>query len=241
MATISKIDKKFLLTQQTSTNPVDRALTPVVKTNELIDEVNDHSDRLDDHETRLDDLEDGDITTSSISLDDGLVSDLAIKIGADQNNGVYGISDTQLGIAVEGVLVGGANTVGLFTDVISEQTTNSGVTIDQVLLKDGTITYSASDIYSGTPQTLTGAGAVNTTAYATLLITTGANALTLAAGTTGQKKIITMKTDGGDGTLTPTGLRGGTTITFNDVGDTVELMYIDSAWIILSNFGCTVA
>ena len=96
-------------------------------------------------------------------------------------------------------------------------------------------------LLTGTPQTLTGAGAVNLTTKVTLLVTTGANALTLAAGTTGQIKIITMKTDGGDGTLTPTGLRGGTTITFNDAGDTVVLMYVDSAWIILSNFGCTVA
>lgn len=94
---------------------------------------------------------------------------------------------------------------------------------------------------AGTPQTLTGAGAVNLTTKTTLLVTTGANALTLAAGADGQIKIITMKTDGGDGTLTPTGLRGGTTITFNDVGDTVVLLYKDSAWLILSNFGCTVA
>lgn len=94
---------------------------------------------------------------------------------------------------------------------------------------------------NGTPQTLTGAGAVNLTTQTTLVVTTGANALTLAAGTVGQIKVITMKTDGGDATLTPTGLRGGSTITLNDVGDTVTLMYIDSAWIILSNFGCTVA
>lgn len=95
-------------------------------------------------------------------------------------------------------------------------------------------------ILSETPQTLTGTGAVNLTTSVTLLITTGADALTLAAGTSGQQKIITMKTDGGDGTLTPTGLRGATTITFNDVGDSVTLYAIDSAWIVLSSFGCTI-
>lgn len=41
-------------------------------------------------------------------------------------------------------------------------------------------------VMSGTPQTLTGAGAVNLTTFSTLLVTTGANALTLAAGTEGQ-------------------------------------------------------
>lgn len=115
------------------------------------------------------------------------------------------------------------------------------VTVGDDLSVTGDTTLAGLLLLTGTPQTLTGAGAVNLTTKVTLLVTTGANALTLAAGTTGQVKIITMKTDGGDGTLTPTGLRGGTTITFNDAGDTVVLMYVDSAWIILSNFGCTVA
>ena len=91
-------------------------------------------------QTAVADLTDGTVSTTSISLSDGLVSNLAIKIGADANNGIYGVSDTQLGIAVEGTLVGGFNTTGLFTDVISEQTSTAGVTIDGVLLKDNTVT-----------------------------------------------------------------------------------------------------
>jgi hypothetical protein len=91
------------------------------------------------------------------------------------------------------------------------------------------------------PQTLTGAGAVALTTYATLLVTTGANALTLAAGVDGQRKLIKMKTDGGDGTLTPNSLQGGTTITFNDAGDFVELVYLDGKWNIVVNSGATVA
>ena len=90
-------------------------------------------------------------------------------------------------------------------------------------------------------QTLTGAGAVNLTQYNTVLVTTGANALTLAAGTEGQYKFIRMKTDGGDGTLTVTNFQGGTTITFNDAGDFVLLYYLDSKWHIIVNSGCTVA
>ena len=90
-------------------------------------------------------------------------------------------------------------------------------------------------------QTLTGAGAVSVDTYATVLITTGANALTLAAGTNGQRKLIKLKTDGGDGTLTPSALEGGTTITFDDAGDFVELVYLDSKWNIIVNSGATVA
>lgn len=91
------------------------------------------------------------------------------------------------------------------------------------------------------PQTLTGAGAVSLTTHTTLLVTTGANALTLAAGDEGQFKFIRMKTDGGDGTLTVTNLQGGTTITFNDAGDFVYLYYSDAKWHILTNSGTTVA
>lgn len=96
-------------------------------------------------------------------------------------------------------------------------------------------------INGGTPQTLTGAGAIDLSTYTTLIVTTGANALTLAAGVEGQHKFIRMKTDGGDGTLTVTNLQGGTTITFNDAGDFVKLFYVDAKWHIEMNSGCSVA
>ncbi len=127
---------------------------------------NDIVDAVNELDTRMDDLEDGIYTIetistdtineataaagvtadgvllkdSSIALADGAVGNLAVKIGADTNNGLYGVSDTQLGIAVEGALVGGANASGLFTDVISEQTGTLGVTIDGALIKDGAFT-----------------------------------------------------------------------------------------------------
>ena len=94
----------------------------------------------------------------------------------------------------------------------------------------------------GDVQALSGAGAVNTTTLITALTTTGANALTLANGTNGQIKIITMVVDGGDGTLTPTTFANGTTMTFNDAGDTVMLVYTTTlGWTIVSNSGVTVA
>lgn len=91
-------------------------------------------------------------------------------------------------------------------------------------------------------QSLSGAGAVNITNYITEVTTTGANALTLADGTNGQFKIIRMVADGGDGTLTPTTKTGYSTITFNDVGDTVILQFrTTTGWWIVSSYGCTVA
>lgn len=93
----------------------------------------------------------------------------------------------------------------------------------------GSLTTSGAVIL-GTPQTLTGAGAISLTTFATNLVTTAADALTIAAGTEGQLKLIRMKTDGGDGTLTGV-FHGGTTIVFGDAGDFALLCYLDAKWL----------
>ena len=100
---------------------------------------------------------------------------------------------------------------------------------------------SYTDIITGSVQSLSGAGAVNLTDLITEVTTTGADALTLANGAAGQVKIITMIVDGGDGTLTPTTLAGGSTITFNDVGDGVVLVYGAAGWVVVGNNGATIA
>jgi hypothetical protein len=114
---------------------------------------------------------------------------------------------------------------------ISQNATTGAITV-------GT-TYS--DIITGSVQSLSGAGAVNLTDLITEITTTGADALTLANGSAGQVKIITMVVDGGDGTLTPTTLAGGSTITFNDVGDGVVLVYGTAGWVVVGNNGATIA
>ncbi len=81
-----------------------------------------------------------------------------------------------------------------------------------------------------TVQTLTGAGAVNLIDITTHVVTTGVDALTLADGVAGQTKYIVMKTDGGAGTLTPSNLGNGSTITFDDVGDSAHLYFTNDAW-----------
>lgn len=126
------------------------------------------------------------------------------------------------------------------------QADTPGATSTEVIDANGNVVVDSSgDVtattLTGSVQTLTGAGAVNLTTLITAVATTGADALTLADGSTGQIKIITMITDGGDGTLTPTNLAGGTTITFGDVGDSVILVFVDGEWQILSNNGATVA
>lgn len=80
--------------------------------------------------------------------------------------------------------------------------------------------------------TRAGAGAVAITSPRAVVTTTGAAALTLADGVPGQVLFISMRTDGGAGTLTPSNLKKYTTITFNDVGDWVVLEFIGFEWVI---------
>jgi len=93
----------------------------------------------------------------------------------------------------------------------------------------------------GLTQSLSGAGAVDVVSAITEVVTTGTNALTIAAGVEGQLKFIVMKTDGGVGTLTPASFTGGTTIAFQDVGDSVLLLFTNSSWFCIANQGCTIA
>ena len=95
----------------------------------------------------------------------------------------------------------------------------------------------------GGVQSLSGAGAVDLTNLVTELTTTGANALTLADGSTsGQIKIVNMIVDGGDGTLTPTTFANGTTITFDAVGESATLVWNSTVgWVATSTVGATIA
>jgi len=117
--------------------------------------------------------------------------------------------------------------------------TIAGATLTSPTLTSPTLSGAAK---LGSSDTRTGAGAVSVTTIHTEVVTTGANALTLADGVDGQVKVITMKTDGGDGTLTPTTKTGYSTITFNDAGDTVTLLFKSGVgWLITGSYGVTIA
>jgi hypothetical protein len=97
----------------------------------------------------------------------------------------------------------------------------------------------------GTIQSLSGPGAVDITSLTTGFTSSGTgDALTLADGAAGQIKTIVYVAQiaGADtGILTPANLGSGTTITFNDVGDSVQLQYIGTNWWVISAFGAVVA
>ena len=97
--------------------------------------------------------------------------------------------------------------------------------------------------FSQAANAITAAGAVSVLTAVTTINSSAAIALTLAAGTTHQVKFITMIVDGGDATLTPALLTGGTTITFSAIGDSCTLLYLDSTygWVCVGISGATVA
>jgi len=103
-----------------------------------------------------------------------------------------------------------------------------------VLHKDvnGAVLWSEDDVnpFPQGPQTLTDAGAVTLTELITLVVTTTASALTLADGSEGQEKHIVMITDAGAATLTPTSFANGTTIVFDDAGDSIHLLFTSGSW-----------
>lgn len=97
-------------------------------------------------------------------------------------------------------------------------------------IQNPSVRPNAPTIHIQTPQVRTGAGVVDITSAITHIVTTAADALTLADGVEGQEKYIIMKTDSGDGTLTPTSYSNGTTITFAAVGESAHLLFTNGSW-----------
>ena len=94
----------------------------------------------------------------------------------------------------------------------------------------------------GGVESKSGAGALSLTHLITEVTSTGTDALTLANGTAGQVKIITMIVDGGDATLQPATFHDGTSILFDAVGESVVLVYHNTiGWKAVSVSGATIS
>lgn len=121
------------------------------------------------------------------------------------------------------------------TETITGSVTYAGnVTLGDAL-GDAT-TVSGSFITAGTTTT-SGAGAVAITGGIHEVTTTGTgDALTLADGTEGQRLAVIYVAEGAGGdtaVLTPTNFGGGSTITFNNVGDTADIIFTNGNWYVL--------
>tara|TARA_Y100001963_G_scaffold108527_1_gene150024 strand:- start:49 stop:417 length:369 start_codon:yes stop_codon:yes gene_type:complete len=89
------------------------------------------------------------------------------------------------------------------------------------------------DLYKSV-DSATGGGAISLTTGVTFITTTGTEAYTLADGVEGQMKIIIMKVDGGNATITPDNLVGFTAVRFTDVNNSVMFLYGSTGWNIIA-------
>ena len=101
---------------------------------------------------------------------------------------------------------------------------------------------------NSTSQAITGDGstsnAIDVTSAVTEVNATSAQApCTLADGANGQIKIIINVSTGGSNNvvITPANLRGGTTITLNAPGETVQCIFKNSNWNVIGGFGFVIA
>ena len=84
---------------------------------------------------------------------------------------------------------------------------------------------------------LTGGGAIRTDTLTTELVTTGTQNFSLADGALGQIKIIVLKTDGGNATITPATFADATNIVLDTVLDNVTLMFSSAGWLVIAGQG----
>jgi len=172
----------------------------------------------------------GSSTFDGITINDNVVS---TSSNADLNLSPGGTG----AVVASGIKVVGTT---LSADDSSTININEGLVVDGTTNVTGTLT--ANGLINGV-QTLTGSGStevISLTETVTLLITTGAQNFSLADGTEGQLKIIILKTNGGNATVTPANFINGTSITFNDVQDTMTLLYQSTGWIVLAQQNTTV-
>lgn len=182
---------------------------------------------------------------------DGTVSEPSITFASTPNMGLYRVSSKQLGVTVDGGLIAVFNDSKSAMNIshITELILDTGLVIESARLKDGA--YIADEtgnpayaalIPTGPTEVLSGPGAIGIDSYHTLWSTTAANAGTLDdAITGGQLKKITMGTDSGDGTLTPT-TANFTTVTFTTTGGYVVLMWVPvTGWQVIEAVSVTVA
>ena len=153
------------------------------------------------------------INGDSAAVDFQVYSDTGILVHTDAPNHSVGIGTT-------------APSASFMLDVIADATTGGSIN------SAGWLALSGSD-------TRTGAGAVSIDKPVTFLSnSSGVEALTLANGTTGQIKILVMTVKGGT-SMRFTGqsnmlFAGGNTLTFDAVGETAILMYVNSKWTLIA-------
>jgi hypothetical protein len=124
-------------------------------------------------------------------------------------------------------------------------TTNDGGTTVTVYDLNRPLNVYTNPLFLTGSEDLANAGAASLTLPVSYFSTAAAETATLAAGTAGQIKTFAMYADTGDMVITVTNAgwksSGTGTITFDTIGDSCILQYINSKWFVIGNNGCTFA
>lgn len=131
--------------------------------------------------------------------------------------------------------------------VIAVTGLNSGIAQVATATDSGAIYVSAlgattfKKVGTNTETIVATSGAIGLDNDVVFFATTGASTSTLAAGHAGQVIVLTMSVDGGDMVLTPASFLNGTTITFDDAGDSATLVSNGTSWYTVGTVTATVA
>jgi len=171
------------------------------------------------------------------NINDGDLSSYTLKfVGLDANERLSAYSAIKANKE-------GRNTsqaFGGFIFQVRQNTTNADLVDAVEISADKSLRLSG--FLAATVNSVTSGGALTTLELNNEIDTTaGAIALTLADGVVGHMLNLIMIADGGDAVITPANFGNGTTLTFNDVGDSCSLMFTSGNWWILSNNGCAIA
>ena len=146
--------------------------------------------------------------------------------GADQDTRISGDNDNNL----------------FFTDASADKVGFGTSTPAEKLDVAGNLTISNGFLsFSQTPQAATGNAAASlSTAITNFTLSSGSDSLSLAAGTTGQVKIINVIAGAGNVSINVATRIGFTTVNSSTVGASITLLALASGWIILSSRGMTI-
>ncbi len=157
-------------------------------------------------------------------------------------------------VAIANLSPASSGIIGLVGNTITFPGTNStdaGTHVYQVTTTDqgSTLTLSPfatlSQPLNATSEDVANTAVINLSKSDSYFSTSAAEVSTLPAGVNGQVKVLAMYADGGDMVITVTNAgwktSGTGTITFDTIGDSCVLKYINSKWFCIGNNGCTFA
>jgi len=156
-------------------------------------------------------------------------------VGDNAGNGTTtGDNNTSVGAIAGGSLPATQNHCVLLNNTGSTVVQDGEVHIGNQT--DQSLTYIHTPLVTDRGTASTGPAAIPVTSSYHEVTTTGADTITLADGVNGQHMFIVFVSDGGNASIVRASNPGGSNITFNNVGNSVHLLYLDSGgWYIVGS------